>query len=247
MALIPLNELIFLAVVLAGFSIISYWKKALDLKGIIVALIVGIISYWFGGISSFIGLLVFFVVGELATKFARSSYKKKHEIRSIGNILGNALAPLIALIAGWNLGFFVGISVALADTLSSEIGLLSKSKPRMVTTLKQVEPGTDGGITLLGLIASMIGAGIIGLVYWFFELSMHKVFDPFLIGIVIVSGVIGSLVDSFLGATLQKKKLIGNNGVNFIAITISIIVSMALLTLYIIWLFSFNAFPLSKI
>ncbi|MDO8538660.1 MAG: DUF92 domain-containing protein [archaeon] len=239
----PSIELVALAVLLIIFSAVSLWKKALDLKGVIVALIVGILTYFFGGASAFIALIVFFIVGEFATRLARSRYKKEHETRSIGNILGNALAPLIALIAGWNFGFFAGVSAALADTLSSEIGLLSKSKPRMITTLKEVEPGIDGGVTLLGLIASFAGAIIIGIVFWIVGPWPNGIIDPMLIGIIIVAGFLGSIIDSLLGATLQKRKLLDNNSVNFMAITVTIIIAMIMVSLYIIWLFS-NSFSL---
>jgi len=235
----PSIELIALATVLLVFSAVSLWKKSLDLKGVIVALIVGITSYIFGGISAFIALLAFFVVGELATRLARSRYKKEHETRSIGNILGNSLAPIIALIAsslngGDNFYFFAGISAALADTLSSEIGLLSKKKPRLITNWKEVEPGTDGGITLLGLIASLFGAIIIGIVGIFFQFIQYNVFDIFSLAIITISGFLGSIADSFLGATLQKRKIIGNNGVNFLATAIAIIAAMILVAAYIL-------------
>ena len=47
-----------------------------------------------------------------------------------------------------------------ADTFSSELGILSKSKPRLLTswTLRQVPPGTNGGVTLLGTAAGFLGS-----------------------------------------------------------------------------------------
>ncbi|MGB7984540.1 MAG: DUF92 domain-containing protein, partial [Terracidiphilus sp.] len=39
---------------------------------------------------------------------------------------------------------------ATADTVSSEVGQVLGGRPRLLTTLRRVEPGTDGGVTILG-------------------------------------------------------------------------------------------------
>lgn len=51
----------------------------------------------------------------------------------------------------------------LGDTLASELGILSSSPPLLITTLKPVPPGTNGGISLGGTIASVIGGCVVGL------------------------------------------------------------------------------------
>ena len=50
-----------------------------------------------------------------------------------------------------------------ADTYSSELGILSKSKPRLITTLNTVPPGTNGGVTAAGVLAGALGAFTIGI------------------------------------------------------------------------------------
>lgn len=52
-----------------------------------------------------------------------------------------------------------------ADTFSSELGILARSSPRLLTSwnLRKVPPGTNGGITLLGTMAGFLGAFIIAL------------------------------------------------------------------------------------
>ena len=52
-----------------------------------------------------------------------------------------------------------------ADTFSSELGILSSSKPRLLTSLnfRQVPPGTNGGVTLAGTLAGFAGALAIAL------------------------------------------------------------------------------------
>jgi uncharacterized protein (TIGR00297 family) len=105
-----------------------------------------------------------------------------------------------------------------ADTWATELGVLSKSKPRLITNLrKSVEPGTSGGISLVGLIAAIAGASFISLITIFMlfagpcltssacnNLPYEALKLPlFWFAALIVGGLIGSLFDSFLGATKQ--------------------------------------------
>lgn len=52
-----------------------------------------------------------------------------------------------------------------ADTFSSELGILSKSKPRLLTSwdFREVPPGTNGGVSLIGTLAGFLGAFVIAL------------------------------------------------------------------------------------
>ena len=90
------------------------------------------------------------------------------------------------------------VAAATADTWATEIGFLSGYRPRLITNLaKHVKKGRSGGITALGLFASAIGGFTIFLAAWpFYGLAA---FAPALIG-----AIIGSLIDSFFGATLQS-------------------------------------------
>ena len=110
-------------------------------------------------------MAAFFVLGELATIYSRKKTRHDHEQRTSLNIAGNSGAGLIALLFSNYAVFFGAISAALSDTLSSEVGLLSKKNPRLITNMKEVKPGTDGGVTLLGFAGAFFGALVISLLH----------------------------------------------------------------------------------
>ncbi|EFA75688.1 hypothetical protein PPL_10741 [Heterostelium album PN500] len=106
------------------------------------------------------------------------------------------------------------------DTWASELGILNKKKPILVTTLKPVPTGTNGGVSLVGILASIAGGSFIGIIYYFTSALFNnghalKSQIP-IIYLGTFAGLFGSLIDSLMGATLQysgwnKKKLVVTN------------------------------------
>jgi uncharacterized protein (TIGR00297 family) len=104
------------------------------------------------------------------------------------------------------------LAEAAADTLSSELGQVFGGQPRLLTTLKPVPAGTDGGITLAGTALGCIGAAIVAAVAAFtFPLGLRTA------GIVFSSAVLGLFVDSFLGAIFERRGWLNNDAVNFLS------------------------------
>ena len=114
------------------------------------------------------------------------------------------------------LSSLTALCCANADTWASELGtVLSTEDPVMITTLKSVPRGTNGGVSLVGLIASAIGglvvAAAFALTQWLCIKSEHwsaspsQTFPLLLIGL--FAGLFGSIVDSLLGATVQYSGL----------------------------------------
>lgn len=98
-------------------------------------------------------------------------------------------------------GFTGALATATADTWATEVGVLSRQQPRLITTGQQVAPGTSGGITPLGTAASLLGALSLGQAFWAmpgFRKALAAL--PF---IALISGIAGSFFDSLLGATVQ--------------------------------------------
>ena len=108
--------------------------------------------------------------------------------------------------------FCGSLSTALGDTLSSEIGGLFDD-PRLITTFKPVEPGTDGAVTWQGELAWLAGVVLTGVL----ATAVLPLGAPWLAaGIVALGGFTGMTVDSLLGATVEGGRL-GNQWVNFLA------------------------------
>jgi uncharacterized protein (TIGR00297 family) len=96
--------------------------------------------------------------------------------------------------------------------MASEVGVTQT--PRLVTTLKKVAPGTDGGISVLGTAAGILGAGLIGI----FAYLLGILPDPFVsLKISIIAGTVGCFMDSFLGAIFERRNYITNEHVNLLA------------------------------
>jgi uncharacterized protein (TIGR00297 family) len=99
---------------------------------------------------------------------------------------------------------------ATADTVSSEIGRAFGGRPVMVTTMRRVEAGADGAVTLLGSGAGIAGGAAVALAGgWAMRLHAAAVM------IALVAGICGLFFDSLVGATLERRGWIGNDLVNF--------------------------------
>lgn len=122
-----------------------------------------------------------------------------------------ARADLVTLFMGSFLGYY---ACCCGDTWASELGVLSKYQPRLITTLRPVRPGTNGGVTLTGLSASVLGGMFVGIVFylsalvsptlWIFDTQRQIATQQWLLIVIgLAAGLFGSLLDSLLGATLQ--------------------------------------------
>ena len=106
----------------------------------------------------------------------------------------------------WYMIYLGSLAAVNSDTWATEIGILSKSKPRSIKNLKKVESGTSGGVTGLGLGSALLGALIIALNGILFDSIDYSLsFSHLFFYIVVSGGFLASLVDSLLGATIQAQ------------------------------------------
>ncbi|MGA8041722.1 MAG: DUF92 domain-containing protein [Terracidiphilus sp.] len=101
---------------------------------------------------------------------------------------------------------------AAADTVSSELGQVFNSHPRMITTLQRVPPGTDGAISIAGTSAGALAAGVVVVV------AAASLQTGWLVpALAWTGGMTGLFFDSLLGATLERRSWLNNDGVNFLS------------------------------
>ncbi len=214
---------------------LAYRARIADISAMLSATLIGVVIIISNGIWWFVILLAFFFLGGLFTRYkydfkkARGIAESKGGVRGYKNVFSNSLAALALAVAFkvfpsqavFLLPAYLGsISTATGDTLASEIGQTWKGEPRMITTFKKVRAGTDGGVTALGELAAFAGAGAIA----FLSIMLIKN-DVVLALAVLAGGFIGTNIDSVLGATLQQKGYLSNNGVNLFATISGAIVS----------------------
>jgi len=193
-------------------SLVAWRVGVLSRSGAWAAALSGGLIFGLGGWPWALLLLTFFISSSLLSrtfarrksgmneKFSKGSRRDWGQVLANGSlgallVLAHALRPDMA----WPWLAYAGAMAAVnADTWATELGVLSKTTPRLITTGKPVERGTSGGVSGLGSLAAAGGALIIALAAiltvpgnWAFVVA------------VLLGGLSGSFFDSFLGATVQ--------------------------------------------
>ena len=181
------------------------------------------------GPRAFAALLVVFILTWASTRvgYARKQTQGTAERRAGRNAfqvfanLGVSFFCAILYATVWPdprlpIALCAALAEAAADTVSSEIGQAVGGVPRLITNWKPAPAGTDGAITLAGTAAG-IGAAIAvcltGIVPW-----------P-LAPICAAAGILGMFADSLLGATLEHRRFMDNNAVNFSSTAIAALIA----------------------
>jgi uncharacterized protein (TIGR00297 family) len=191
--------------------------------------VVCFLLYVGAGIGAFAVLVSVFGLTWISTRLGYQRKKKlgtaeKPDGRTALQVLANlAVAASCAGLSAVNSRsalFLVAASAALseaaADTVSSEVGQARSEKARLITTWKEVTAGTDGAVTWTGTLAGITAATTVSLV------SVLTGIVPLRwLGISITAAVAGMVADSFLGALLERRKLLNNDAVNFVGTLIA--------------------------
>lgn len=182
-------------------------------------------------------LLAVFLLSHLATRLGRAQKERlgtaeRHNGRSAAQVAANlGMAALVSqnLAQFWlaDTGWFgpsfpappplfilglAALAEAAADTVSSEVGQVLGGRPRLLTTLRETAPGTDGAISPIGTAAGLAAAGLAAAAGSF---ALHG--GLLMIWLSWAGGVFGLFFDSLLGATLERRGWLNNDAVNFLS------------------------------
>lgn len=212
------------ATIAFGFGYTSYRLRVADISGLFSGAMIGIILIVFADVRWFLIMLTFFIIGAGATRYRYTEKEKlgvaqEHGgVRGYFNVFANGLVATAAAILYGVTGhpafvalFMGSVASAAADTAASEIGVTGKT-PYLITTLRPVPRGTNGGVTLRGEAAAITASVLVAAAAWAMGVA-----DPWMVVVTIAAGFIGTNVDSLVGATLENSGRIGNSGTNLAA------------------------------
>ncbi|NXG80267.1 TMM19 protein, partial [Baryphthengus martii] len=222
----------------------GFKRKSLDHSGALGGLVVGFILT-VANYSFFTSLLVFFVTSSKLTKWKKdikkkidSEYKEGGQRNWVQVFCNGGIPTELAVLymiengpgemaidfskqytASWMcLSILGALASSAGDTWASEIGsVMSKSKPRLITTWEKVPVGTNGAVTFVGLLSSLLGGMAVGIAYFITQLLFVTDLDVSapqwpLIVFGGAAGLLGSVIDSYLGATMQYSGFDQNTG-----------------------------------
>lgn len=203
----------------AAIALIAYRRGSLSGSGVAGAILTGTLHFGFGGLTWGLTLIAFFVSGTLLSRYRereKAPVARQYEKggrRDLGQTLANGGAgALLAVVFNrhpsvWLFAAFVGVMATVAaDTWATELGVLARRPPRLITTGRVVPAGTSGGVTPLGTGAALAGGLVMGLSAWGLAATFGSGVGAWWIALIgLVAGLAGSMTDSLLGATVQAQ------------------------------------------
>lgn len=216
-------DVIMKAVILIVLGVASLLLGTVSLSGFIAGMALGVLVLVYGDWNAFLLVAFFHVVAAAFTRFKYENKRKmgvaqeKGGAREWGNVVANGAWASVAATCEGLLGgrgfvgaYLASVSTGLADTLATEIGLLSKQEPRLITDPRKiVERGASGGVTLLGTSVALLASLTIGVLsvigtYWLGLSGMLRAVPiSTMLAASTIGGFSGAMVDSVMGATIQ--------------------------------------------
>lgn len=211
----------------AGRSFYRSVRTTVEWSGAIAILLQSLIlAAAFGSGAALLLLVVAALVtaAQLLENSRRDLVAEISEPRNWRNALANAgVATAFALLSllssstqlrsAFVIGAVATLAASLSDSLSHEIGVVFGGTPRLITTWQLVEPGENGGVSLIGSVVGIVSAfGLAGLAIF---AGLIELYGALLAG---TAACAGNLLDSLLGATVERRGLLANDAVNFSAV-----------------------------
>ena len=166
--------------------------------------------------------------------------EKRQGRRGPENVWGSAAVAMICAILSYiypnyshlfELGFVASLATKLSDTFQSEIGKAYGKTAYLVTTLKRVERGTEGAVSLEGTLAGIVGSLLLSFIAVISGLAIDSI-EAF--AACNMAAFLACYCESYIGATYQSDKFqwISNELVNLVNCAIGAIISIALFTIF---------------
>ena len=195
-------------------AVLTVKKKALTLWGAVEAAVLimaaSIFGKWFG--LTFLLAAYYMIAGidklvKPKTEGIVRGMNQKDGPRDHIQVLSNGLPALICIVIfgftdnrAWLVGYGVALTEAFADSVASDVGVLSRSEPVSICRFKPVPRGLSGGVSLWGTGAGFLGTLLCGGLYWLFYRDIAEM------ATVVGFGFLGCMIDSILGDLLQEKR-----------------------------------------
>ena len=194
--------IILIAIVLFYF----YKRKHLSLDGFLSSSLMAGLILGFGGLEYVLPIAIFFILSTLLSKIKFNHLQKSENGRNVNQVFANGGVGLILCVFNHfyqteliYFMFLASIAAANSDTWATEIGKLSRKRPKDIISGRSLSLGESGGITFIGLLGAISGSLIIAIIGYLLNMNTSNLI------IVFISGFLGSLFDSILGSTLQSR------------------------------------------
>jgi len=218
-----------------AFTGLARWLRGVTNPGALAGAISCFVLYLGGGPGAFAALITVFGLAWITTRLGyqrkqRLGIAEKREGRNASQVLANlgvATACAALYLVHKNPAFWVALAAALseaaADTVSSEVGQAYGENARLITTWDSVPAGTNGAVSLIGTLAGVMAAAIVGSVCFLSGLLPRQ-----WLAISVGAAILGTVVDSFLGAWLEHRRLLNNDSVNFLSTLVAAVTAASL-------------------
>lgn len=215
-------------------------QQVLTSGGLLHALLLGIILGGTVGLKGWGLCVLLFFTGSSLTRFRRKQKESfgiaearggRRKAKQVWGAAGagaiSAILSKLCLLYGYTsissalqMAYCCSIASKMSDTAASEVGKAYRGKTYLISTLKEVKPGTDGAVSVNGTLAGVAISLVAALYSW----TTGLVLNTSGILIIMAAAIIATTAESFLGAVYQRQWNMSNELVNFVQCSIAAVV-----------------------